>query len=107
MSETIAQFVLCQRCTMFSTILYNRLCPRLDQMQQEDEGGFRRSYAIELALQHCTPSDFEKRLDTLAKEKGMGIRLGENESDCLTNFRFAGDVLLFSTSLEQQQKNDV
>ena len=36
--------------------------------------------------------------------KGMGFRLGDHESDCLTNFHFADDVLLFSTSLVQLQK---
>ena len=38
------------------------------------------------------------------KSKDMGIRLGDYESDCLTNLRFADDVLLFSTSLVQLQK---
>ena len=38
------------------------------------------------------------------KSKGMGVRLGDNESDCLANLRFAGGVLLFSTSLVQLQK---
>ena len=33
--------------------------------------------------------------------KGMGIRLGDSHADCLTNQRFADDVLLFATSLEQ------
>ena len=43
--------------------------------------------------------------DNLARwqKKGMGICLGDSESDCLTNLRFAEDVLLFSTSLEQLQ----
>ena len=35
------------------------------------------------------------------QKKGMGICLGDSETDCLTNLRFADDVLLFSTSLEQ------
>ena len=34
----------------------------------------------------------------------MGKCLGDYESDCHTNFRFADDVLLFATSMEQQQK---
>ena len=38
------------------------------------------------------------------KIKGMGICLGDSESDCLTHLRFADDVLLFSTSLVQLQK---
>ena len=32
---------------------------------------------------------------------GMGIRLGVLQSDCLSNLRFADDVLQFSISLEQ------
>ena len=36
--------------------------------------------------------------------EGMGICLGDSETDCLTNLRFADDVLLFSTSLEQWQR---
>ena len=41
--------------------------------------------------------------DDLARwrEKGMGIRLGDPQSDYLSILRFADDVLLFSTSLEQ------
>ena len=39
--------------------------------------------------------------------KCMGVRLGDHESDCLTNLRFADEVLLFSTSLVQLQKIDV
>ena len=38
-------------------------------------------------------------------QKGMALRLGGYGSDCLTNLRFADDVLLFSTSLVQLQKN--
>ena len=37
------------------------------------------------------------------KNKGMGMCLGDTESDCFANLRFADDVLLFST-LEQLQK---
>ena len=44
--------------------------------------------------------------DDLARwqKECMGICLGDSESDCLTNLRYADDVLLFSTSLEQLQK---
>ena len=41
------------------------------------------------------------------KEKGMGIYLSDHDRDCLTNLRFADDVLLFAASKEQLQKNDV
>ena len=44
--------------------------------------------------------------DDLARwqKRGMGICFGDSESDCLTNLRFADDVLLFFTSLEQLQR---
>ena len=35
------------------------------------------------------------------QEKQKGIRLSDKAEDCLTNLRFADDVLLFSTSLEK------
>ena len=38
------------------------------------------------------------------KKKGMGIYLSEQDHDCLTNLRFADDVLLFATFKEQLQK---
>ena len=41
------------------------------------------------------------------KKKGMGIYLSDHDHDCLTNLRFADDVLLFATSKEQLQKNVV
>ena len=41
------------------------------------------------------------------KTQGTGTSSGGFESDCFTNLRFADDVLLFSTSQVQLQKNDV
>ena len=41
------------------------------------------------------------------KKKGMGIHLSDQERDCLTNLRFADDVMLFATSKEQIRKYDV
>ena len=34
----------------------------------------------------------------------MGIYLSDHDHDCLTNLRFADDVLLFETSKEQLRK---
>ena len=34
----------------------------------------------------------------------MGIRLGDQQADCLSNLRFADDVLLFPTTLEQLRR---
>ena len=38
------------------------------------------------------------------RKKGMGICLGDCGLNCLTNLRFADDVLLFATTKEQLQK---
>ena len=40
----------------------------------------------------------------MAKEKGMGVYLSDHDRDCLTNLRFADDVMLFATSKEQIRK---
>ena len=38
------------------------------------------------------------------KKKGMGIYLSDHDRGCLTNLRFADDVMLFATSKEQIRK---
>ena len=179
---------------LFTTILYSRLCPRLDQKQAEDQAGFRSSYQTtdHLATYRMIEQnshewgikmwaatiDFTKAFDSVThksiwntlnscgiehdcisllkklyrdqkasvltdeesnmfeikkgtkqgnplsslffnmvlqkaleddiprwqKKKGMGIYLGDNDHDCLTNLRFADDVLLFASSKEQLQE---
>ena len=178
---------------LFSTILYGRLYPVLDQKQAEDQAGFRKSYqttdhlaTYRLIEQKChewgikmwtATVDFTKAFDsishksiwealkscnidhehisllrkiyrdqkasvqtdeesyivdiqkgskqgdplssllfnspsilsegrnsTMAKEKRMGIHLTDHDHDCLTNLRFADDVMLFATSKEQIRK---
>ena len=37
------------------------------------------------------------------RKKGMGIYLSDQDRDCLTNLRFADDVMLFATSKGQMQ----
>ena len=37
----------------------------------------------------------------MAKDERNGIYLSDQERDCLTNLRFADDVMLFATSKEQ------
>ena len=39
------------------------------------------------------------------QEKQRGIRLSDKKEDCLTNLRFADDVLLFSTSLNAKRRH--
>ena len=38
------------------------------------------------------------------KKKGMGIYLSDHDRDCLTNLRFADDVMQFATSKEKVRK---
>ena len=176
---------------LFSTILYGRLYPMLDQHQAEDQAGFRKTYqttdhlaTYRMMEQKCqewgikmwtATVDFTKAFDSIShnsiwealkscnvdheyvsflrkiykdqkasvqtdeesesfdiqkgskqgdpmssllfntvlqyslkneiqrwqKKKGMGIYLSDQERDCLTNLRFADDVMLFATSKEQ------
>ena len=179
---------------LFSTILYGRLYPMLDQKQAEDQAGFRKIYqttdhlaTYRLIEQKChewgikmwtATVDFTKAFDSIShksiwealkscnvdheyvsllrkiyrdqkasvqtdeesnifdiqkgskqgdpmssllfntvlqyslkdeiqrwqKKKGMGIYLSDHDRDCLTNLRFADDVMLFATSKEQIRK---
>ena len=61
---------------------------------------FCPAYFFNTVLQTALKDDVER----WQKTKGMGLRLGDQESDCFTNLRFADDVLLFSTSQVQFQK---
>ena len=52
--------------------------------------------AVKLVVQHCSSPLTEGRYSTIVKEKRMGIYLYDNDHDCLTNLRFADDVLLLA-----------
>ena len=41
------------------------------------------------------------------KKKGMGIYLSDHDRDCVTNLRFADDVMLFATSKRTDTEYDV
>ena len=55
---------------------------------------------VEPAFQNSVAIFLGRRSEAVAG-KARGIRLSEKKEDCLTNLRFADDVLLFSTSLEK------
>ena len=61
------------------------------------QGDFLSSLLFNMVLQNSP---------ALAKGKGMGIYLSDNDHDCLTNMRFADDVLLFASS-KNSSKNVV
>ena len=178
---------------LFSTILFGRLYPMLDQKQAEDQAGFRKTYqttdhlaTYRMLEQKCqewgikmwtATVDFMKAFDSIShnsiweallscnvdhgyvcllkffykdqkasvqtdeeseifdiqkgskqgdpmssrlfntvlqyalknviqrwqRKKGMGIYLSDQERDCLTNLRFADDVMLFATFKGQIQ----
>ena len=52
------------------------------------------SFLFNTVLQFSLEEDLKR-----GQEKQKGIRLSDKTDDCLTNLRFAYDVLLFSTSL--------
>ena len=54
---------------------------------------------VQLSLQHSVAISLQDDLKRW-QEKQKGIRLSDKKEDCLTNLRFADDVLLFSTSLD-------
>ena len=59
--------------------------------------------AVQPAVQHGAAACIKKRDTEMAKKKEMGIYLSDQERDCLTNMRFADDVMLFATSKGQIQ----
>ena len=75
----------------------NRTCL---SWRSERKGDFLSSLHFDTVLQMPLEDDVER----WQKSKGMGVRLGDYESDFLTNMRVADDVFLFSTSLVQLQK---
>ena len=60
------------------------------------QGDLLSSLLFNTVLQYSLENDLKQWL-----EKRKGIRLSDKTEDCLTNLRFADDVLLFSTSLEK------
>ena len=46
----------------------------------------------------------EKDIPRSQKKRGMGICFSDSDHDCLTNMRFADDVLLFASTKEKLQK---
>ena len=58
------------------------------------------SLLFNTVLQNSLKDDIQR----WQKKKGMGIYLSDHDHDCLTNLRFADDVLLFASSQEQLQK---
>ena len=39
-------------------------------------------------------------------QKGLGVKLGDDEGSCISNLRFADDVMLLASSKESTQEDD-
>ena len=70
--------------------------PRGVEMSGRTEVGALSSLLFNTVLQYSLEGDLKRW-----QERQKGIRLSDKTEDCLTNLRFADDVLLFSTSLEK------
>ena len=58
-----------------------------------------------LLLNTVVQKALEKDTPRWQKKRGMGLCLGDNDHDCLTNIRFADDVLLFDIFKRLTPKN--
>ena len=61
----------------------------------------RKIYKQACCSTRCCSMHKKNVIQRWQKKKGMGIYLSDQDRDCLTNLRFADDVLLFATSKEQ------
>ena len=62
--------------------------------------GLLSSLLFNTVLQYSLKDEIQR----WQKRKGIGKYLSDHDHDCLTNLRFADDVLLFATSKEQLRK---
>ena len=69
---------------------------RISDQKRDQTGDPLSSLLFNTVLQYSLENDL-----TRWQEKQKGIRLSDKTEDCLTNLRFADDVLLLSTSLER------
>ena len=70
-----------------------------DIQKGSKQGDPLSSLLFNTVLQYALKSVIQK----WQRKKGMGIYLSDQERDCLTNLRFADDVMLFATSQGQIQ----
>ena len=68
--------------------------------ERNKQGDFLSSLLLNTVLQNSLKEVTQR----WQKKKGMGIYMSDQDHDCLTNLRFADDLLLFATSKEQIQK---
>ena len=77
-----------------ATVLTDEDCDVFEIKKGTKQGDPLSSLLFNMVLQKALEDDIPR----WQKKKGMGIYLSDNDHDCLTNMRFADDVLLFATS---------
>ena len=82
-----------------ATVLTDKESDVFETKRRTKQGDLLSSLLFNTVLQVALKDDLARW-----QKRGMGICFGDSESDCLTNLRFADDVLLFFTSLEQLQR---
>ena len=83
-----------------ATVLTDEDSDLIEIKKGTEQGDLLSSLLFNTVLQKALEDDIPR----WQKKKGMGIYLSDNDHDCLTNMRFADDVLLFASSKEQLQK---
>ena len=78
------------------TVLTDKESDAFPIKRETKQGDPLSSLLFNTVLQYSLENDLKQW-----QEKRKGIRLSDKAEDCLTNLRFADDVLLFSTSLEK------
>ena len=78
------------------TVLTDKESDTFPIKRETKQGDPLSSLLFNTVLQYSLESDLKQW-----QEKRKGIRLSDKAEDCLTNLRFADDVLLFSTSLQK------
>ena len=81
------------------TVLTDKQSDAFPIKRRTKQGDPLSSLLFNTVLQYSLEDDLKRW-----QEKRKGIRLSVKAEDCLTNLRFADDVLLFSTSLENYVK---
>ena len=85
-----------QFCQQEGAVLTDKESDAFPVKRETKQGDPLSSLLFNTVLQYALENDLKRW-----QVKRKGIRLSDKTEDCLTNLRFADDVLLFSTSLER------
>ena len=99
---------------LFSTFLCNRLCPRLDRVQPEDQGGFRRSFqthdhlaGLKIAEQKCQEWGVKMWISTVDIMKAFDSKSHRSLWDALGHCEIEPQYVGLLKRLYERQKRSV